>query len=370
MVTRAITPVGSEQSETGVWSVYELDALEPRLGMGAAIADGNLLFLWGGMREETGRLFNDGAIVDLSTGAVDLILPAPLDGRLDSRVVWTGTEFVVFGGRDFGRAFADAAAYDPTGMTWRLLPSVPVAAASGSTAVFTSGAVYVWLPAHGAHPPAADSRMGRGQFLRYSPATDTWEVLQPPPARGPARTASSGARRVTSAGSGAAASVDGGPSGTPVPVIATWYDPVRDAWGAPIVSVDRAEAVSAAVMNDAVVALLADGSVLSLRGTSASWTRMAEITPSCVATINASGGRARIYFELCGDLFVGEEDGIRPLPLPRLLTDRAEPLALCCDGVMEVADNMLILLSRAGPAGSGEPFDRNILVLYSPRGPG
>ncbi|MGH9892692.1 MAG: hypothetical protein ACREA0_12015 [bacterium] len=55
---------------------------------------------------------------------------APVEGRYSSTAVWTGTEFVVFGGHSFDESFVDGAAFDPASETWRHIAGAPVSMAA------------------------------------------------------------------------------------------------------------------------------------------------------------------------------------------------------------------------------------------------
>jgi hypothetical protein len=119
---------------------------------------------------------------------------APLAGRIDPAVVWTGEELLVLGGtRDDvaepgqpaealtsdGRAlavtrFVDGAAYDPATDEWRTIAPAPAAGLSNSAA-WTGTRLLVrgvtTLP--GDRPPEA-------AVLAYDPASDAWTVFPAP----------------------------------------------------------------------------------------------------------------------------------------------------------------------------------------------
>lgn len=52
---------------------------------------------------------------------------APLDGRIDALVIWTGVEVLVVGGRQPGEpvTLTDGAAYDPVADAWRRIAHAP-----------------------------------------------------------------------------------------------------------------------------------------------------------------------------------------------------------------------------------------------------
>jgi hypothetical protein len=68
--------------------------------------------------------------------------PPPLGAREDAPSVWTGEEWLVFGGRDGIAAFADGAAYDPATDRWRALHP-PIDMHPGAQAVWTGRLVVV-----------------------------------------------------------------------------------------------------------------------------------------------------------------------------------------------------------------------------------
>jgi hypothetical protein len=75
--------------------------------------------------------------------------------------VWTGKEWLVFGGRDGIAAFADGAAYDPTTDHWRAL-TPPISMHPGAQAVWTGRMVVVLAKQGG---------------WTYDPAADAWSEL-------------------------------------------------------------------------------------------------------------------------------------------------------------------------------------------------
>lgn len=80
--------------------------------------------------------------------------------------VWTGTEIVLWGGRDNGGAHvASGAAYDPKTDTWRPLSACGASPRADHSAVWTGSAMLVW---GGTSPNTGQA---------YDPATDTWRQL-------------------------------------------------------------------------------------------------------------------------------------------------------------------------------------------------
>jgi hypothetical protein len=87
---------------------------------------------------------------------------APLSPRKLPSVVWTGTEFIVWGGSDGApHALADGAVYNPATETWRTIATTS-AAHPGANAVWAADRMVVLAGADGA---------------AYDPATDEWSSL-------------------------------------------------------------------------------------------------------------------------------------------------------------------------------------------------
>lgn len=88
----------------------------------------NKLFVWGGTADGKKGLA-DGALFSFGPPEAWTALPAaPLSGRFDPVVLWTGKEVLVFGGMAEGGGVVDGALFDPVANTWRALPAAPVTA--------------------------------------------------------------------------------------------------------------------------------------------------------------------------------------------------------------------------------------------------
>jgi N-acetylneuraminic acid mutarotase len=97
--------------------------------------------------------------------------PGPADGRVNASTVWTGTEYIVWGGEAPSETtwHDTGAAYNPTTGRWRRLAPSPLAARSGHVAVWTGEEMLVccgYAPS-GPSPNAA----------AYRPRTDTWRSI-------------------------------------------------------------------------------------------------------------------------------------------------------------------------------------------------
>jgi len=165
----------------------------------AAIAwTGTELVVWGGNTGTTGNsvVHSDGLAYNPSRNAWRPIPSAPVPARQGATAVWTGKEVVVWGGDD-GTAgpstnylpnnyYGQGAAYNPLTDTWRKIASSPLKSRSGHDAVWSGTEMFILGGTH----PAPD---GTGRYLdsvaAYNPATDAWRSI-PLPAAVPTDTAS------------------------------------------------------------------------------------------------------------------------------------------------------------------------------------
>jgi hypothetical protein len=146
--------------------------------------------VWGGYDNLATGAFNvtaDGAAFDPARGSWRKLTPAPLSARAGATSVWTGTEMLVLGGYPAIRTneirnYSDAAAYDPAHDRWRRLPALPAVAshqlAENLAAVWTDSSLLVWWPWADVHTSGNTTTGTVGYDLfRYSPADDRWELL-------------------------------------------------------------------------------------------------------------------------------------------------------------------------------------------------
>ncbi|HLL64748.1 MAG TPA: hypothetical protein VK453_03260 [Micromonosporaceae bacterium] len=118
----------------------------------------------------------------VSTGTVAPLPDGPLAARQDVSAVWTGSQFLVWGGRsvteDAMNYHADGASYDPTAKTWRKLPASPLSARAGHQAIWTGTEMIVW-GGRGTSPEFPD-RDGAA----YHPGTGRWRTIASNPRDG------------------------------------------------------------------------------------------------------------------------------------------------------------------------------------------
>jgi hypothetical protein len=139
---------------------------------------------------------------------------APIVGRGLSAAVWTGTEMLIWGGSVKGASISDGAAYNPTTRAWRKLAPFTLTNTLRPTAIWTGNEMIVLDGFNGANVGAA-----------YNPTTDTWRTIAEPPGRSVApypQAVWTGDRAVVEL------SVLGESPGDS-PIIAA-YDPIADSW--------------------------------------------------------------------------------------------------------------------------------------------
>lgn len=137
---------GTAQAPTYAWqTMTTVGAPSPRVGMATAWT-GSRWLVWGGRAGDT--FLADGASYD---PASDTWSPLPASGapvaRAGAHAFWTGSEFVVLGGESNGGPVTDGAALDPVAGNWRRLENSgdpgrrleAVAAWSGSEVLLFGG---------------------------------------------------------------------------------------------------------------------------------------------------------------------------------------------------------------------------------------
>lgn len=140
---------------------------------------GSDYLVWGGEdgTDETDR--NDGFAMDLDSGAVTAIPPAPIRRSGGTQGAWTGTELVVWSAHAPGCGACDgltpqAAAWNPRTKTWRAIAAPPLVAVTDTQAAVWTGALVVTVTSGGA-------------AAAYDPAADRWITIATVQARASGR---------------------------------------------------------------------------------------------------------------------------------------------------------------------------------------
>ncbi len=134
---------------------------------------GSEAFVWGGAESDAQHtvfepnLVRYGLAYGVENDAWRRTSPAPIEGRLNPSVEWSGSEVLVWGGqRPDGAARHDGAAYNPMTDDWRRLPTAPLQASAVSFARMINGRLVAVTDAGSA---------------AYDPATDRWTEAPSPP---------------------------------------------------------------------------------------------------------------------------------------------------------------------------------------------
>jgi hypothetical protein len=87
----------------------------------ASVWTGQQWLVWGGI--DGHKSFSDGADYDPATKRWTMLPPSPLQPRFDPVSVWTGQLWLIWGGTGAKTSFTDGAAYDPQTRSWQVLPA-------------------------------------------------------------------------------------------------------------------------------------------------------------------------------------------------------------------------------------------------------
>lgn len=130
---------------------------------------GTRFLIWGGT---TGNSIGDGRLYDPATDKWTTMAgpgrPGYTTNRVDFSGVWTGTEFIVWGGQSGGIYWDDGAIYNPATDTWRAMAPSPLAGRHLHSAVWTGTEMII---------QNGSSSVYYDDGARYNPATDTWTPM-------------------------------------------------------------------------------------------------------------------------------------------------------------------------------------------------
>lgn len=157
------------------WRVLPKGPLAARWGH-SAVWTGREALIWGGSNDgSTDDIrFKDGARYNPATRKWRALSPAPISARSGHMAIWTGGEMIVWGGVSGSPTdstfLKDGAAYDPRTDRWRKLAKAPIDGRSNHQLVWTGSEMIVL----GGYP-------GTDRFetrdAAYNPATDRWRLL-------------------------------------------------------------------------------------------------------------------------------------------------------------------------------------------------
>jgi hypothetical protein len=113
---------------------------------------------------------------DPATGQWRNLPTPPIDARQSGASVWTGSEWLLWGGRSEQGEVADGAAYDPATDSWRALARSPLSARR-VRAVWTGTEMLVFAGSRGGDPVTGNGELALDDGAAYSPASDSWRPM-------------------------------------------------------------------------------------------------------------------------------------------------------------------------------------------------
>lgn len=186
-----------------------LDAIDRHV---PAVWNGHEVLVWPTAADPTlGVTAADPVAFDPVARTFRSLAHVPIAPRSRAASVWTGTEWIVWGGTDGADQFADGAAYDPATDTWRVLAESPLSARR-APGVWTGTELLVATGASGGDS-TGNGEMALSDGAAYDPATDTWRPIAFGLAHPGFTPIWTGAELLLFAKGGA-----------------VWYDPVLDQW--------------------------------------------------------------------------------------------------------------------------------------------
>ena len=216
------------------WVALPIDGAPVPRYSHTAVWTGSEMIVWGGSTEGwgLGSLLNDGGRFDPATNSWT---PLPIIGAPSARLlrtaIWTGSEMIIWGGRDENTYLNDGASYNPVTNSWTPLPNedAPSPRVSHSV-VWTGTEMIVW--------GGVSSSEYLNDGARYNPASHTWTPLQ-------SEGAPSNRFAHTAVWTGSEMIIWGGRDGYFIFNDGASYNPATDSWtpisteGAPCARVDH-----------------------------------------------------------------------------------------------------------------------------------
>jgi hypothetical protein len=135
-----------------------------------------LVWPWDGDSTGTSTMAITPIAYDPSTDAWTALPEPPVGRRQSAASVWTGTEWIVWGGTTGTTELADGAAWNPASQTWRTLAPSPLSARR-VRGVWTGKEMIVDAGSTGGEPITGNNELALADGGAYDPATDTWRTI-------------------------------------------------------------------------------------------------------------------------------------------------------------------------------------------------
>ena len=161
---------------TNTWrAISTQGAPTPRSQM-AAVWTGTEFMVWGGVGDGGECPASGGSYNPQTDSWTSLAMDGAPEGRAEPACVWTGSEFIVWGGLLQGgtRSAGTGGIYNPDAKKWRPLPmdGAPKSA-RGVQSVWTGSEMLVWGGAHLEGEPLVNVGLNTGAL--YNPRTNSWK---------------------------------------------------------------------------------------------------------------------------------------------------------------------------------------------------
>jgi hypothetical protein len=178
-------PVPATVTWTNSAEIVPKPPIPGRLGAGIAWT-GREFVIWGGQNAVTldkglPTQMTDGAAYDPATRRWRKIAGAPIEGRTDPIVHWTGKEVLVWGGNGSGGDRFDGAAYDPGTGRWRSIASPSPDIRFSASGRWTASGSDLFVTARGgatSFANAPDRQTVLRTVLHYDADADAWSSFQ------------------------------------------------------------------------------------------------------------------------------------------------------------------------------------------------
>lgn len=184
----AVSPETGQAPDT--WQALGLEGAPSPRSYATTVWTGTEFIVWGGMGPvatwpQQTALYHDGYRYNPATGTWRLMstvgAPSP---RLNATGIWTGSELIIWGGNDFSSPLPLSPAmgggrYDPVTDTWHALPPSGLSPRGASTVIWTGKELLVWGGTMDA-PSATPGEMrwfSQSDGARYDPVTNTWRRM-------------------------------------------------------------------------------------------------------------------------------------------------------------------------------------------------
>jgi hypothetical protein len=105
----------------------------------------------------------------------------PIERRQQAASVWTGTEWIVWGGTTGDEELDDGAAYDPASDTWRVIPDSPLSPRR-VRGVWTGAELLIVAGSTGGEPVTGNGELALSDGAAYDPVTGAWRGITSGPA--------------------------------------------------------------------------------------------------------------------------------------------------------------------------------------------